>query len=255
MVLFWYDRRIPNSQPLRNLIYGPLSNSNERVQLSQVWHQGSWNFDSISMVIPQDLIHHIKNSFFANPKVALDTLVWTINGKGTFSTSGAYHHLIRHNTNLKFQSDKSFNWLWCLPIDPKIKFFMWLLHHDRLPTSLNIARKGLDISPHCKHYPNIIEDTNHLFFNCPSTNSIWADTFSEASCSPTGNLSNLFNTNWSNVWRIIKHKAFSCMVLWHEIFPHCLWEIWKTRNHNIFQQKTVKHSFSQAYSEATEYST
>ncbi|KAF3649284.1 hypothetical protein FXO38_17744 [Capsicum annuum] len=58
-VLFWYDRWIPNIQLLRKLIYGPLSNSDETVQLSQVWHHGSWNFDNISMAYNEAIEYNL----------------------------------------------------------------------------------------------------------------------------------------------------------------------------------------------------
>lgn len=50
----------------------------------QMWNNNSWNFDTLSIQIPQDIKHNIISVFFTNHKIQKDTPLWRLNGDGLF---------------------------------------------------------------------------------------------------------------------------------------------------------------------------
>lgn len=97
-----------------------------------------------------------------------DYPIWGIAGSGFFTSSSAYKLIsskIHHNT-----VKKDFNWIWTMKIPNKIKHFLWLLNHNRLPCRSTLSRMDIPIEPTCKSC--LLEDTTHIFWWCQQTSSI-----------------------------------------------------------------------------------
>lgn len=43
--------------------------------------------------------------------------------------------------------EHEFTWIWTLKVPNKIKNFLWLLHHERIPTNKYLYNIGINISP------------------------------------------------------------------------------------------------------------
>ena len=56
-----------------------------------------------------------------------DTIIWTENGKGSYSTSSAYNAQFKNIPNNGMKSV-----IWKVWAPGKIKIFSWLIHHDRV---------------------------------------------------------------------------------------------------------------------------
>ena len=54
---------------------------------------------------------------------------------------------------------------WNLPVPPKIRVFMWLVHHNTILTKENLAAKGWIGDMTCQFCTDV-ETTDHLFINC-----------------------------------------------------------------------------------------
>lgn len=64
-----------------------------------------------------------------------DTLVWGPSNSGTYTTKSAYEWLLPEPINhLTFTG--SWTWVWKQKLPEKIKFFIWLIQHESLPTNL-----------------------------------------------------------------------------------------------------------------------
>ncbi|GKE36724.1 RNA-directed DNA polymerase, eukaryota, partial [Tanacetum coccineum] len=92
----------------------------------------------------------------------VDRWIWDLNGEGTFRVQDA------RNLMDEFFLPKdpvATRWVKSAPI--KANVFAWKLHLDRLPTRMNLARKGVQISSMmCPLCNNVEEDSSHLFFGC-----------------------------------------------------------------------------------------
>ncbi|KAL9665554.1 hypothetical protein QQ045_020975 [Rhodiola kirilowii] len=81
-----------------------------------------------------------------------DRPVWEQDGSGNFTTRSAYMGLrenimkvvsaVRGETSDSRSTRAFWNKLWRLKMQGKVKFFIWKLFHDYLPTSGNLLKKG-----------------------------------------------------------------------------------------------------------------
>ncbi|GKD50188.1 RNA-directed DNA polymerase, eukaryota [Tanacetum coccineum] len=63
---------------------------------------------------------------------------------------------------------------WNKGLPRKVNFFIWRLHLDRLPTRLNLSKRGLEIdSILCPISKANVESNNHIFFHCEVASSVW----------------------------------------------------------------------------------
>ena len=57
--------------------------------------------------------------------------------------------------------------IWKASVPQCIRFFLWLVGHDRIMSNNNRARRGLIADPSCQNYPGIDETTLHILRDCP----------------------------------------------------------------------------------------
>ncbi|GJR17198.1 RNA-directed DNA polymerase, eukaryota [Tanacetum coccineum] len=91
-----------------------------------------------------------------------DRWVWDMNGDGVFRVKDVRNLL---DDTLLPKDEFPTRWVKCVPI--KINVFAWKIFLDRLPTRLNLYRRGVVItSVECPNCGEANEDTTHIFFNC-----------------------------------------------------------------------------------------
>ncbi|GJX76532.1 RNA-directed DNA polymerase, eukaryota [Tanacetum coccineum] len=97
-----------------------------------------------------------------------DAWKWALNSKG-FNVASARIHIDEHTLVGGFTSTR---WTRCVPI--KVNVFMWRLSLDKLPTLVNLDRKGIDVaSLLCLVCCECVENVNHLFFSCGMSRDLW----------------------------------------------------------------------------------
>lgn len=89
----------------------------------------------------------------------------------------------------------------------KIKNFLWLLQHNKLPTNLHLSKLRLNIPPNCQICQTHTKDINHIFSSCTLTLGFWADLFKRSTKNPNMNISSFTNNNWLTSWRKLQNKA------------------------------------------------
>ncbi|GJV43622.1 RNA-directed DNA polymerase, eukaryota, reverse transcriptase zinc-binding domain protein [Tanacetum coccineum] len=63
---------------------------------------------------------------------------------------------------------------WNKGVPIKVNVFMWRLNLDKLPSMVNMERKGIDIdSLLCPVYGDHVENVDHLFFSCGMARELW----------------------------------------------------------------------------------
>lgn len=134
----WKDRWIPHLLSLCNIIQGPLPNPHPPMQLPFFWHNEVWNLSSFSFDIFSTVKSCIANTFFPNIQFQYDTPLWILTGKGLFSCKTAYQFLVaqRHHPS---HNHLWLEWIWKLQLPSKLKFILWILHHNNLPTRATLA--------------------------------------------------------------------------------------------------------------------
>lgn len=82
------------------------------------------------------------------------------------------------------QKTPGYRFVWRSHAPPKVKFFGWLLLHNRLQCRVNLHRKGIveeDICPICQGAP---ETEEHMFRDCPFAVDFWTKLGVEAASTP-----------------------------------------------------------------------
>lgn len=93
--------------------------------------------------------------------ISPDSLWWSLDMNGVFSVSVARKHI--ENATYIGTGDVT---RWCKVVPKKVNIFMWRLFLDRLPTRLNLSRKGLELdSITCLLCAIGVESIQHVFFS------------------------------------------------------------------------------------------
>ncbi|XP_039018027.1 uncharacterized protein LOC120149240 [Hibiscus syriacus] len=92
---------------------------------------------------------------------------------GTKKTSDIWNKLTVKNTKVPWQK-----LLW-LPLHiPKNILIAWMTFLDKLPTKERLHQMRLINDCTCNFCGAVMENRNHLFFDCPTAASLWAVVFS-----------------------------------------------------------------------------
>lgn len=162
-VLTWKDPWVPDlgsyrPQPHASL---PTFDPESLVQSFIIPHSYLWNKALVEKTFHPDS---------AKISRAADRLAWAPETTGVFLVKSAYRLLLMEDNSLLNQSP-TVDWqsLWKLNMQERLKFFLWKVAWDALPSRQKIAEKlqanfqGEEICPLCG---NSSESLPHLFFFC-----------------------------------------------------------------------------------------
>ncbi|GKB81479.1 RNA-directed DNA polymerase, eukaryota, reverse transcriptase zinc-binding domain protein, partial [Tanacetum coccineum] len=99
-----------------------------------------------------------------------DSWKWSIDGSGSFSVA-SIRSLVDHHT-LDMDQEVT-RWNSFIPI--KVNVFLWRLKLNKLPSRVNLDRKGIELdSMLCPICHGDVETVNHIFFNCDMAKDLWS---------------------------------------------------------------------------------
>lgn len=107
---------------------------------------------------------------------------------------------------------------------------MW---HNCLATSSNLHYRGIPIENQCLTCLHDNEDDHHIFQTCPLALEAWS--VSALSVQPLDQPS-LSMASWLELWLGKFLKEDGCWRTRVPTFISTLWEIWNTRNDQVFRQ-------------------
>lgn len=157
-VRFWLDNWLGIGS-IRGWAQGPLRiDEEENVKARDLVLGDRWDLSRSSVELPEHVINRILSIPVPVDDLE-DFLIPTFVDHNGFSLARAYTYLID-------QPRVELDWLWKSKVEPKIKFFLWLLWWDRLPHKFLLALRKItpdSMCPRCK-YPN--ENSMHMVCDC-----------------------------------------------------------------------------------------
>ncbi|XVF01121.1 hypothetical protein REPUB_Repub04eG0060800 [Reevesia pubescens] len=130
-----------------------------------VTEDGTWDWYKLCG-IPANVKKQLA-SFLINQSMD-DHVYWIAASNGVFLVSSAYKLLI--NSTL---TNPIWSKVWCLNIPYRIKYFIWLLLHDRLLTKEACVRRRISATAVCPRCGTSTESTYHLLRDCMSSSGLW----------------------------------------------------------------------------------
>ncbi|GJY22029.1 RNA-directed DNA polymerase, eukaryota, reverse transcriptase zinc-binding domain protein [Tanacetum coccineum] len=150
---------------------------------------------------------------------------WALNSYG-FSVASTRKHIDEH---ILIGSLTPTRWPRCIPII--VNVFMWKLRLDKLPTLVNMDRKGIEVAsllcPVCNKH---VESVDHLFFLCGMTRDIWGllARWCDLDILKVYNIAEWFR------WLDVAHVSKNDRLILERVATMMMWSIWNFRNALIF---------------------
>ncbi|GKV47542.1 hypothetical protein SLEP1_g54439 [Rubroshorea leprosula] len=195
------------------------------------WRRNLFGWEAKEVVELERMIEGIKIT-----QGCLDKWEWIHDKEGHYSTKTAYHLLATDQSGPS--GSTIFKRIWNPILPTKVSAFNWQLMLDRIPTKVNLLRRGIikDLKESkCVICEEQEEDSAHLFLRCRMTQWLWeacakwwgAEANIDIDCSKT------FENfgEWSKETRT--RQGWDC--IWSAV----VWTVWLARNQNLFQHKEV----------------
>ncbi|KAK2418950.1 hypothetical protein QL285_041097 [Trifolium repens] len=204
--------------------------------------RGAWGWRRRLFVWEEALLQELS---VAIPVLALseeeDEWKWALEDYGCFSVKSTYLLLDRIFTPEPLFGDEQLrvlNLIWKSPAPSKVLAFSWKLLRDRLPSKVNLAKRGVQLNGavlDCVHCQGREEDVEHLFLCCNFVDGVWKAIF-----------------HWLGLVIVIPSSSsslFDCFIgaagskkvrrgfalIWHAT----VWAIWRSRNNVIFSNGVI----------------
>ncbi|XP_058760957.1 uncharacterized protein LOC131634317 [Vicia villosa] len=164
----------------------------------------------------------------------VDELIWNYEKSGNYSVKSAYHLLV-HGKRSKGPGPSSVSYhklgqkIWQARLHPRVRNFLWRLAKDILPTKENLQKKGITLDTSCSFCQAAPETAHHLFLQCEFARSVCF-----SSCFGLRLPLNSDLNDW----------IYGCLddsdVIGDQLKCSLLWQLWKTKNLLLYQQKSVE---------------
>ncbi|GJT87388.1 RNA-directed DNA polymerase, eukaryota [Tanacetum coccineum] len=134
-------------------------------------------------------------------------------------------------------SDVETRWVKFIPI--KVNVFSWRARRDRLPTRVNLSRRGVLLDSHlCPLCNAAMEDVQHVFFRCDVARVVlrkicrWWDLDWQEICS---------FSDW-DAWFLSFRLSSRLKSILEGVFYVAWWRIWRLRNQLVFDASPPNRS-------------
>lgn len=155
-----------------------------------------------------------------------DTVTWALEKSGKFTTASLYKELTFPGIE-----NKEIMSIWRARLPLKIKFFLWSIYSDCIPSAEQLVKRNWPGDEHCKVCGQV-ETTQHIFFECYLANYCWW-TFHDAlfwTQTPV-TLQHFFNLS-SGRGDVPNSKMIFLLA--------CIcWSLWLIRNDYVFNNKVI----------------
>lgn len=172
---------------------GPANHSEPRMVADILNHEThEWNPQFIAECFNADMTKEILTIPLSHSPTE-DCLIWIGNKEGIYSVKATYNKIKAADDKVsKVMASTSYSpprnlWtrLWHIQTNPKVRFFLWSICNNALPTKDNLYRRKMIPDPLCPLCGYNPETPEHLFLLCNWTKRIWSDKRLNFDTSPT----------------------------------------------------------------------
>lgn len=238
----WNDPWIPNLPGKTLFHHCPLS-CFETLKVAALRLETGWDLSPIDEYLSDDERHTILNSRYRS---ITSTDKWLLcYGKWhTYTVKDGYK--VAHNVILRDHNKPSSSYsnnlnplwktIWKLKVPNKIRFFMWKIFSDALPTFVNLFKRNSSKTNLCMICKSKPETLPHLFCQCPWVRRLWfACPFTFLILSETNfNLHHWLIECLTSLKLSDWEKGYLCTLMWH---------IWKCRNAFVYSNSPTDCAF------------
>ena len=144
-LLFWRSNWLKGSS-VRELIEGPLTQSEFELTIATVFQEGRWCWEKLSFELPKEILEKILTVPMQMFGEKEDILIWKLSQNGEFSAASAYNLARNGGASSGIFSGE---WLWKIDTIPKIQHFIWLCLHSSVPVRKTLADRGITSQTAC----------------------------------------------------------------------------------------------------------
>uniref|UniRef100_A0A803PEK8 Reverse transcriptase domain-containing protein n=1 Tax=Cannabis sativa TaxID=3483 RepID=A0A803PEK8_CANSA len=158
-----------------------------------------------------------------------DKIMWHYSKNGEYTVKSGYKMASSLATE-QYQSDDQLyvDWwktLWHLKIPPKIKHFVWKLAYNWIPTSANLAKRGVALDNICERCSgHVVETTAHALWECKRSKELWA---------VSGLKDDMKQIKGEDLLSFLMRMARLWDKTRFEFFLVITWNIWNVRNNVV----------------------
>ncbi|XP_074299645.1 uncharacterized protein LOC141630789 [Silene latifolia] len=226
--LFW-DHAWVDGICLSDHTLNPIPEETLRATVSDMWCEfNGWKWDLFADLLPQPILLRIASISLVHDPSLEDSLYWQGTSSGKFTIKSALGYLKGIDYD---QLPESPVWptIWRLPVQQRLRMFLWLAAHGRLIVNVNRVRRNMGDDPLWPRCHATEETVEHLLRSCPISIQIW----------------NLVGINPSNAFffnipfeesltKSASNDVESSMKDWPMNFAITCWWIWRWRNNVVF---------------------
>ncbi|XVE99040.1 hypothetical protein REPUB_Repub03eG0162200 [Reevesia pubescens] len=160
----WHDWWV-GDRPLIMDILHPLPHDILNMKVKDIIVNGSWDLMSVTFYLSSDKLAEILASPIPAFHHTEDHNFWGFSTNGIFFVSSAYDVISKYHDSGDIHEDDT-RWIWHLQCPERIRFFIWLLFHNKLNSNEIRLKKNMVDSADCILCPGVVETTDHLFRSC-----------------------------------------------------------------------------------------
>ncbi|CAN0901108.1 Putative ribonuclease H protein At1g65750 [Linum grandiflorum] len=210
--------------------------------------EGYWNEPLLRSIFQEHSVQSILSIPLPQTFV-YDRFIWHFCQNGIYSAASGY----RLSQSLKWSQAQQFigvdladehlwSRIWSLPVQPKLRFFLWKIIHGILPTLDALQYRHLDTSSLCPVCSVTTESISHLFTSCIVATQLAASIDSTIFILSTSHPIIMLR-------RFLDHDPSMAIKL-----TYFWWRLWKSRNTLVFEAyqhsiDILRHQFLHQWSE------
>ncbi|KAK9169574.1 hypothetical protein Syun_001714 [Stephania yunnanensis] len=177
-IRFWLDRWVGGVKPLIELTTIPILESRRGDTLcSYVNEFGGWCWADFEAYLPAEVLLRIAAIPPPIPQSSdEDSVFWSHSDSGKFSTYSAYTSLTHMPWSV---GNAGWKMIWKCAVPERVRTFLWLAFNDALLTNEVRHRRHMIDFDGCDQCGGDSESLNHILRECPQSNLLSWDTFSQ----------------------------------------------------------------------------
>ncbi|GKV25499.1 hypothetical protein SLEP1_g34934 [Rubroshorea leprosula] len=199
--------------------------NNETWNWSLEWRRPNFSWEEHSMAELWRMLQNIQPI-----KGQKDQWEWR-HDHGIYSAKSGYQALSSNHQQSRINLHKR---IWCRLVPTKICAFVWKVLQDRIPSKVNLYKRGIVPDLHlatCMLCDESIEDINHLFLHCKFAYAVWSK------CLQWWRISSVRADNCyaSFEQQLATFKNVNIRAGWDAVWSATIWSIWIARNERAFR--------------------